>query len=256
MTTTTAAANRWIAYRKPRPHARLRLFCFPYAGGGASIYRTWQAALPPEVEVCPVQPPGRENRLSEERFLRVGPFAAAICDALAPLLDLPFALFGHSLGAVVGYETALKLRDEAGKSPLCLLVSARRAPRVPPDDEPTYDLPDAEFRAKLQELEGTPEEVLVHPELMQLVEPLLRADFELNDTYEPSDRPPLACPVTAFGGLEDPDVAREQLEPWREVTRGPFRLRMFAGGHFFLQEQQQALLAAVAQELMPRLAAT
>lgn len=251
---TTAATHRWIAYRKPRPHPRLRLFCFPYAGGGASVYRTWQAALPPEIEVCPVQPPGRENRLSEERFRRVGPLKDAICAALEPLLDLPFAFFGHSLGAVVGYETALKLRDEAGKSPLHLLVSARRAPRLPADDEPTYDLPDGEFRAKLEELEGTPKEVLEHPELMQLVEPLLRADFELNDTYEPSEKPPLGCPLTAFGGLEDPDVSREQLEPWREVTRGPFRLRMFAGGHFFLHDQQQALIAAVAQELMPRLA--
>lgn len=255
MMTKAPAANSWIAFRKPRPRPRLRLFCFPYAGGGASAYRTWQASLPPEIEVCPIQPPGRENRLSEERFLRVGPLAEAVCEAIEPLLDVPCALFGHSLGAVVGYETALRLRQNGGSPPVQLLVSARRAPSVPPDEESTYNLPDAEFRSKIEELEGTPKEVLEHPELMELMEPLLRADFELNDTYRPAGDSPLEIPVTAFGGLEDPDVSRESLDAWREVSQGRFRLRMFAGGHFFLHEHQQALVAAVAQELMPRISA-
>lgn len=248
-------AQPWITFRKPRPNPRLRLFCFPYAGGGASAYRTWQESLPAEIEICAVQPPGRENRLSEERFLRVGPLADAICEAIEPLLDLPCAIFGHSLGSVVGYETALRLRDRGRAVPVQLLVSARRAPNVPPDDEPTYNLPQAEFRAKLEELEGTPQAVLDHPELMELMEPLLRADFELNDTYSPPEGPPLEIPVTAFGGLEDADVSRENLDAWRDVSRGRFRLRMFAGGHFFLHEHQQTLIAAIAQELMPRISA-
>lgn len=211
--------------------------------------------MPPGIEVCPVQPPGRENRLSEQRFVRVGPLAEAICEAVKPLLDVPFAFFGHSLGAVVGYEAALRLRKKGEAEPVQLIVSARRAPSVPRDDEPTYNLPDEEFRAKLAELEGTPKEVLEHPELMELMEPLLRADFELNDTYEPSDEPALDIPVTAFGGLEDPEVARDDLDAWRQVSRGTFRLRMFAGGHFFLHEHQQALIAAIAQELVPRIPA-
>jgi medium-chain acyl-[acyl-carrier-protein] hydrolase len=254
-TMTKPPVNSWIAFRKPRPQGRLRLFCFPYAGGGASIYRGWQEALPPEIEVCPVQPPGRENRLSEKRFLRVGPLAEAITEAIRPLTDLPFAFFGHSLGAVVAYETARRLRESGGPGPVQIIVSARRAPGVPPRDEPTYSLPPDEFRAKLEELEGTPEAVLEHPELMELMEPLLRADFELNDTYEPSSGSPLDCPVTVFGGLEDPDVDREHLEPWREITRGAFRLRMFAGGHFFLHDPQARVTETVAQELMPRIAA-
>ena len=251
------SSNPWIAFRKPRPQARLRLFCFPYAGGGASIYRSWQEGLPEEIEICAVQPPGRENRLSEERILRVQPLAAAITEAVGPLLDLPFAFFGHSLGAVVAYETALRLRETGATTPLAIIVSARRAPGVPPpDEEPTYKLPPDEFRAKLEELEGTPRAVLEHPELMELMEPLLRADFELNDTYEPSasGATPLECPVTAFGGLEDSDVEREHLEPWQKISQGQFRLRMFAGGHFFLHELQSAVTAAVAQELMPRIA--
>lgn len=248
------SANPWIAFRRPRQQAGLRLFCFPYAAGGASIFRTWQDGLPQEIEVCPIQPPGRENRLSEERFLRVPPLAEAVADAIRPLTDVPFAFFGHSLGAVVAYETALRLRETGGPAPLMMIVSARRAPGVPPRDEPTYSLPPDEFRAKLEELEGTPKAVLEHPELMELMEPLLRADFELNDTYEPSGKEPLECPVTAFGGLEDPDVDREHLEPWEKITRGAFRLRMFAGGHFFIHEQQPTVIASVAQELMPRLA--
>lgn len=248
----TAPGNPWIAFRKPRPRPRLRLFCFSYAGGGASVFRTWQADLPQELEVCPVQLPGRENRLSEERYRRIAPLTESLCEAIEPLLDLPFAFFGHSLGAIVAYETALRLRDEKGRSPVYLMVSARRAPRIPPDD-PMYELPDDEFRTRLQELEGTPAEVLEHPELMELMEPLLRADFELNDTYEPSDKPPLTCPVAGFGGLTDPDVSRENLEAWREVTRGAYRLRMFPGGHFYLHEHRQALLTAVAQDLMSRL---
>ena len=231
----------------------MRLFCFPYAGGGASIYRSWQDGLPAEIEVCPVQPPGRENRLSHERFLRVGPLADAVIEAIQPLVDLPFAFFGHSLGAVVAYETAVRLRDSGAPAPVQIIVSARRAPGVAPRDEPTYDLPPDEFRAKLEELEGTPKAVLDHPELMELMEPLLRADFELNDTYEPSGKPPLDSPVTVFGGLEDPDVEREHLEHWKEVTRAEFRLRMFAGGHFFLHDHQATVTASVAEELMPKI---
>ena len=251
---TKAQGNPWIAFRKPRPQPRLRLFCFPYAGGGASVFRAWQADMPDEIEVCPVQLPGRENRLSEERFRRIAPLTQALCEAIGPLLDLPFAFFGHSLGAVVAYETALRLRGEKGRSPVYLMVSARRAPHIPPDD-PMYQLPGDEFRTRLQELEGTPVEVLEHPELMELMEPLLRADFELNDTYEASNAAPFECPLTIFGGLTDPDVSRENLEPWREISRGPCRLRMFPGGHFYLHEQRQDLLSAVIRDLMPHLPA-
>ncbi len=245
-------SDPWIAFRKPNPRARLRLFCFSYAGGGASVYRTWHRQLPADIEVCPVQIPGREGRLKEERFRRVERRAGALPEALRPYLDMPFAFFGHSLGAIVAYETAVRLRAEQGKSPVILLVSARRAPQVPPDEEPIYALPPDEFHAKLREFDGTPAEVLEHPELMELLEPLLRADFELNDTYDAAtEKPRLDCPITAFGGLEDKDVDRESLEAWREMTRGPFRMRLFPGGHFYLHEGSGTLITAVAQDLMP-----
>ncbi len=241
------ASTPWIAYRRPRPTARLRLFCFPYAGGGATTYRPWVDEMPPEIEVCPVQLPGREQRMREKPFTRVAPLVEALAAGLAPLLDdLPFAFFGHSMGAIIAFELAHRLHRQP---PAQLLVSARRAPQLPPRDTSTYDLPPAEFRAKLLRMEGTPREVLDHQELMELLEPLLRADFELNDTHPPTGHPPLDVPITAFGGVRDGEVERRQLQAWREVTSGRFRLRMLAGGHFYLHQQRGSLIAAVCDSL-------
>jgi len=240
----------WIFFRRPNPRARLRLFCFPYAGGGASIYRQWGESLAAvDVEVLPVQLPGRESRLMEKPFVRFQPLVDTLIQALSPFMDQPFAFFGHSLGAVIGFELAHQLRIESRQEPLALLVSGRRAPHVPDDDPPMYDLPEAEFKAKLRELDGTPEAVLENPELMALMLPLLRADFELIETYAARERPPLAMPVLAYGGLEDPDVERQHMEAWQVVSQAQFNLRMFPGDHFFLHPQRDDLLAAVAADL-------
>lgn len=248
---TRTNTHPWIAYRRSRPQARLRLFCFPYAGGGAAIYRPWIQEMPPQIETCPVQLPGREQRLREKPFTQIAPLVEALAEGLAPLLDdMPFAFFGHSMGAIIAYELTHRLAPE--RRPKHLLVSARRAPQLPPKDEPTYNLPPAEFRAKLREMEGTSPEVLEHEELMELMEPLLRADFELNDSYPPSEHPPLAAPITAFGGLTDGEVERQALEAWGELTTGPFRLRMFVGGHFYLHQQKGSLIAAVSESLLHR----
>lgn len=248
---TTTSANAWIAFRRPNPQARLRLFCFPFAGGGASIYRTWQNSLPREIEVCAVQLPGRESRLRDEPFRRLGPLIEKLIEVLAPEDELPFAFFGHSMGAIIAYHLTLRLRELKKPMPSMLLVSGRRAPFLPPeDDDVIYHLPDDEFKDKLRELDGTPETVLEHPELMELMLPLLRADFELVDTSETVTAEPLEMPVVAFGGLRDEEVQKEKLEAWTEVTRGSFRLRMFPGGHFFIQEDRNSLLGAVAEDLL------
>jgi medium-chain acyl-[acyl-carrier-protein] hydrolase len=242
-------AERWLAYREVNPRARLRLFCFPYAGGGASAYRGWAASLPADVEVCPVQLPGRESRLREPAFERPEALVAALADALAAHFDLPFAFFGHSMGAMLSFELARELRRRASALPLHLFVSGRRAPQVPAREEDIHDLPEPEFLAKLRELNGTPEEVLQHSELMRLLIPVLRADFAVNETYVFRPEEPLNLGISAFGGLGDLEVSREDIVGWSEHARGPFRLRMLPGDHFFLHCARDLVTASVARDL-------
>ena len=247
--TTATALDSWIARRKPSPQARLRLFCFPYAGGGASLFRTWSDGLPADVEVCPVQLPGRGTRLLEPPFTRLSPLIQALTEAIFPLLDKPFVFFGHSLGALISFELARHLRKEYAVNPVRLFISADRAPQIPNRDPPTHSLPEGEFLAQLRRLNGTPREVLEDEELRQIMLPLLRADFAVYETYEYSTEPPLNCPISAFGGLQDHRVSRGDLEAWRDQTNVSFSLRMFPGDHFFLNTTQPVLLRALSQEL-------
>ena len=247
--TIATAFDSWIAFRKPNPQARLRLFCFPYAGTGASIFRTWSDGLPPDVEVCPVQFPGRGTRLTETPFTQLSPLVQALAQALGPLLDKPFAFFGHSLGALVGFELARQLRKQAGVQPVRLFVSADRAPQIPPRRRPIHALPDREFLVELRRLNGIPRGVLEDAELMQIMLPVLRADFVVYESYLYSAEPPLDCFIYGFGGLQDQRVSRGDLEAWRDQTSVSFSLRMFPGDHFFLNTTQPLLLQVLAQEL-------
>jgi medium-chain acyl-[acyl-carrier-protein] hydrolase len=241
--------NPWLPYRVAKPHARLRMFCFPYAGGGASIYRSWSTFLPPDVEVCAIQMPGRESRVREQLFNRYRPMTVALADALGPFLDLPFVFFGHSLGALISFELARELRRRGQTLPLHLFVSGRGAPDLPLREAPIHALPEPEFIAELRRLNGTPEAVLQHEELMRLVLPILRADFSVNETYVYTGEEPLDLGISALGGLGDDDVTREDLQAWRQQARGSFRMRMFQGDHFFIHSTQNLLLEAVARDL-------
>ena len=247
--TAAAAFDSWIACRKPRPQARLRLFCFPYAGGGALIFRTWSDGLPADVEVCPIQLPGRGTRLMEPLFTQLSPLIQALAQALFPLLDKPFAFFGHSLGALVSFELARQLRRQYGVQPVRLFVSASRAPQLPHRGLPVHTLPEGDFLAELHRLNGTPRAVLEHEELMQIALPVLRADFAVYETYVYSTEPPLNCPISTFGGLRDRTVSQSDLEAWREQTSVSSSLQMFPGDHFFLNTTQPLLLRVLSQEL-------
>lgn len=247
--TTATAIDSWIAFRKPNPQARLRLICFPYAGMGASIFRTWPDGLPAEVEICPVELPGRGTRLIETPFTQLPPLVQALAQALAPLLDKPFAFFGHSLGALISFELARQLRRQSGVQPVRLFVSADRAPQIPHRDRPIHALPEEEFLAELRRLNGIPGKVLAEAELMQMLLPVLRADFAVYETYVYSIEPPLTCPISTLGGLQDQRVRRGDLEAWRDQTNGSFSLRMFPGDHFYWNTTQPLLLQALSQEL-------
>lgn len=249
--TMTTRSPQWFLIRPRRAPARVRLFCFPYAGGGTPVYRDWQRLLPDEVEVCAAQLPGRGTRLQEPAFTDAGALVEAVAEAITPYLDLPFALFGHSMGAIVSFELARLLRDRHGPAPAHLFVSGRPAPQAPLDRERTFDLPEPLFWEKLRGLNGTPAEVLEHPELRELMLPLLRADFSVVETYAYRPGPPLDCPLTAFGGVADAEVSRAQVEAWGEMTTGPFAARVVPGDHFFLNDPwtRELMLRDIAREL-------
>ncbi|MBE3560032.1 MAG: thioesterase [Ktedonobacteraceae bacterium] len=237
----------WITQTKAQP--RLRLFCFPYAGGGAAIYRTWQEQFPAEIEVCPVHLPGRESRIKEAPYTRLAPLIEALAQALEPFMYIPFAFFGHSMGTLISFELARHLRRRHAPMPVRLFVAAHRAPQLPDRGEPQYLLPDDELIDSLRRLGGTPPAILQHEELMRIVLSILRADFELCETYVYTPEEPLDLPISAYGGEQDTLVSRQELQAWALQTQRAFTLDMLAGNHFFLQSQQPLLLQNIAQQL-------
>lgn len=237
-----------LAGHKLNPRAVLRLFCFPYGGGAAQAYRSWIKTLPPEIDVCAIQLPGRGNRLREPPLTKMSLAVELVGKEIVSLLDRPYAFFGHSMGAILAFEVARLLRRRGHQYPTHLFVSGHKAPQIPKTEPFTYNLPDADFIKELKRLNGTPTEVLEHPETMRMMLPLLRADFESIQTYSYKHEPPLDRPITALGGLLDPDISRETLEPWREQTTAAFNLQMFPGDHFFLHTDQTRVLRVIVQE--------
>ncbi|HQC96192.1 MAG TPA: alpha/beta fold hydrolase [Aquabacterium sp.] len=227
---------------------RLRLFCFPYAGGGPQVFQTWGAWLPPRVGLHAVHLPGRGTRLNELPLHRLEPIVVAIVRALRPMQDLPFAFFGHSMGALLAFETTRALRlGSAG--PSLLIASGCRAPPLIEEREKIHDLSDAAFIRKLVELGGTPEEVLEHRELLDLLLPTLRADFAVIDTYRYSPAALLACPVTVISGSTDAHASRSTMDAWQLQTSNRVSFREIEGGHFFVHSAEHELAKIVADEL-------
>lgn len=240
----------WWVLQRPNPGARLKVFCFPYAGGNGYLFRSWHAALPQQVEVYGVQLPGRGNRSGEPLAVRASSLVPQLAAGLEPLLKENFVFFGYSMGAILSFELAKYLQSAGLTSPAHLFVAARRAPHIKESDAPTYSLRDEEFIEELKRLNGTPQEVLQNKELLDLVIPLLRADFELCQTYECSNGNPLACPITAFGGIDDKDTAGERLDGWQLQTTSLFTKQLFSGGHFFIHSNEAALLQSLNAALL------
>ena len=246
------AAETWLPRRR-REGAALRLFPLPYAGGDVSIFAPWSAELPREIELCPVQLPGRGRRMREPAYAELGALVGALLDGMSPELDAPFALFGHSMGALVCFELARELRRRGRPLPRHLLVSGRPAPQIPSRYSPLSRLPDDELVERLYQRYGyvPPEDDGQLDELLDLMLPTLRSDLEVSDSYVYADEAPLECPITAFGGLEDATVTRDELEAWRHQTCRPFETRMLPGGHFYLQSEWRFLVRFIAGTLRP-----
>jgi medium-chain acyl-[acyl-carrier-protein] hydrolase len=242
----------WIRCYKPNAQARLRLFCFPYAGGSASVFRTWADQLPDTLEVCSIQLPGREDRYRELPYRQLSDLLPVLLPAFDAFFHLPFVFFGHSVGALICFELARHFRQQGYPVPLHLFVSGRGAPQVPALDPPIHQLPDAQFLQELRAYDGTPEVVLRDPELLSLFLPLLRADLAIQETYLYKDEPPLSCPISAFGGLDDQKVSSEALLAWQAQTCTAFKVERLPGGHFFLKSANQALLRLISS-MLPRI---
>ncbi|RJL20550.1 thioesterase II family protein [Bailinhaonella thermotolerans] len=238
----------WLRCGENRPWAARRLVCFPHAGGSAAFYRAWSRALP-SVEVHAVQYPGRADRIAEPYVEDVARMARHVVQAVAPLLDRPLALFGHSMGALVAYETA-RLLEDRGAVPAHLFVSGAR-PAHDPDrvDEAVAGRDDDGFVAALLALGGSDAELLADPDMRELVLPYVRSDFRAVESYRHRPGPPLAAPVTALIGAEDPKVDAARAEGWRDLTRGGFALRALPGDHFYLVPSQELVMEEIRARL-------
>lgn len=236
----------WFVFtpiRAPHSSKRLRLFAFPYAGRGASLFFPWRAALPDWIELVAVQLPGREGRISDPAFARLDMIVAALLPAIMPLLDRPYAFFGHSMGALLSYELARALRRQRASAPVALALSGRRAPTMPDPHPPLHVLTDAAFIDTIcNRYDGIPQIVRDEPELMRLLLPTLRCDVEAVETYEARPESPLNMPFLLYGGTDDHHAPHDSLAAWRALTTGEAPLRQFPGGHFYLQAEQAALL--------------
>lgn len=231
----------------PNPIVRpaLRLVCLPYAGGSASIYSGWAKALPANVELVAIQPPGRANRLSEKAHTRMESLVEEIYAAVSPLLEIPYVVFGHSLGSRVAFELVRMMRRRGLRLPEHFIASGSPAPDLPAHSKNIHDLPKEQFIQELRELNGTPEAVLAHEELIALLLPLLRADFMLSETYAFSPEPPLDCSSSIFSGEYDREIGPEQLSAWRPHFLGSSEITMFPGDHFFVDSLRPSVLSQV-----------
>ena len=236
-------ADRWIVFRKPTPRARVRLFCFHHAGGNAMAYRRWVTDLPDWIDVCPVQLPGRGQRIDEPPFTRMQDLVDGFVAQAQTLFDIPLAMFGHSMGAAVAFAVA----DRLGPAVAHVLAAGRRSPSLPPEDA-LHQLDDSGLERYLDRLGATPTIVFEDPELRAHVLTVLRADLTLNDSYR-AIRPLTAVPLTVLGGAEDREVPPDTLDAWRTLTRGEFRQAMFPAEHFFTATCRDAVQRLVVSSL-------
>jgi medium-chain acyl-[acyl-carrier-protein] hydrolase len=250
-TGTAASRARWLVRIGGPAQPRARLICIPYAGAGTVPYRTWASQLPAWLEVWAVLLPGREKRINDppvadfNTLVRV--LTAAMLEEIPGQPELPYALYGHSMGAAVCFELGHAMLTAGCAPPLHLFVSGRRGPQIPDDLPRIHRLPSAEFMERIKQLNGLPEEIVAEPELAEFIAQNVAADFAVIETYQYTSRPPLTCGI--FGGDRDPIPAVSQLWAWRPHTTGPFSVRVLPGDHFFINNQRNALLGAIAADL-------
>lgn len=237
----------WIRRFHPAPERDLRLVFLPHAGGSAGYFAPFSEALSDRADVLCVQYPGRQDRWAETCIDNIPDLADAVFTALRPLIDRPTVLFGHSMGATVAFEVARRLERDAGIVPDRLFVSGRRAPGDN-HDRSIHLLDDDGLVAELRRMSGTDTTLLADTELLQLVLPTLRTDYQAIETYVYEPGPPLRCPIVALVGDSDPRVTVGQARAWDEYSTGTFDVRVFPGGHFYLAAQQPDVVDTISAD--------
>ncbi|AJY38230.1 thioesterase domain protein (plasmid) [Burkholderia humptydooensis] len=212
------------------------------------MFRGWPERFPATVDVRPLHPPGRGRRFHDALLYRLDEMADEVTEAITPLLDLPYALFGHSMGASMAFEVAQRLKARRLPQPACLVVSARGAPHLTGNAPPIHDLPDDRFLDEVMRMNGTPPDVMAEPDIVKMILPILRADFEAIETYRPKSRPPLDCRLVALGGRDEPGSV-DAVNSWQAYATGGFRGELVPGGHFFLRDRGTRLFDILNDEL-------
>jgi surfactin synthase thioesterase subunit len=248
MTASSTEHDAWIRRYHREPGSPVQLVCFPHAGGSATFYFPVSRALAPAVDVSAVQYPGRQDRRAEPSIDNIPELADAIFTAVRPLTDRPLAFFGHSMGAVLAYEVALRLEEDGADPLVRLYVSGRRAPsRVRPESVHTLD--DEGIVAELRHLSGTGTELLSDPEALEMILPAVKNDYRAVETYRDVPGRSVGCPVMAIIGDSDPRVSHDEAKAWADHTTGPFDLRIFPGGHFYLLDHAPQVIELISADL-------
>ncbi|MCZ0208569.1 thioesterase II family protein [Streptomyces achromogenes] len=247
MTTLAEHDRLWIRRYHPRPDAAARLVCLPHAGGSATFYHPVSANMPESVDVLAVQYPGRQDRRQEPCAETIQELADRLTPVLLPWTDRPLVLFGHSMGATLGFEVARRLERDHGVVARALVVSARRAPSCP-RDESVHLRDDDGLIEEMRLLSGTDSAILDDIELIRMALPAIRADYRAAETYVYEPGPNLRCPVVALVGDDDPKVTVEEARAWSRHTDAPFECRVFSGGHFYLTAHQKQVLGLLAEQ--------
>jgi medium-chain acyl-[acyl-carrier-protein] hydrolase len=238
--TQVNALQWWLRYNSKGQTATARWFFFHHAGGSASSYARWIKHIPKNVEMLSLELPGRGNRFHEPSPTQWHRIIPPITHSIENLLDLPFIFFGHSMGASIAFEVCQLLGKHHRPLAKHLFLAGRQAPNRP-CDLTSHHLPDDEFIEYLREKQGTPEEVLQDPDLMQLLLPRLRADFQLNDHYQPYQHPRLPIPITVYAGTDE-EGERIDFADWAKQTSSSFELQYLKGSHFFINDHIPAII--------------
>jgi medium-chain acyl-[acyl-carrier-protein] hydrolase len=239
----------WMVNLTPQRQGALNLICLPFAGGGTSAFHDWAPGLGPEVNVWAARLPGRETRLAEDPYHDLNALVRALTSAVSALTTQPYAVFGHSMGALISYELVRRLRDIGRPQPVALIASGNDAPHRPFHGDQLHLLPDDRLIGALREYGATPEIFLQRPELLEVFLPMIRADFAVAETYQYRPGRELQCPIVVCRGAQDPDTTEAGCLAWQELTTGPCAQHCFDGGHFFINTARPQLLDAITGEL-------